>query len=273
MSSHHIAMSSSEHLRGLWRRDLPAFGLWSSLADAPTAELLAGTSFDYLCIDLQHGVATFSELPGMLQAMRAVRRAPLVRVPWNEPVAVMRALDIGASGVIVPMVNNAKEAQRAAAACRFPPRGERSWGPMWADIRPEGVPPPEHQDAAAMCLVMVETQAAVDNLDQIVAVPGVDGVYIGPSDLALSCGYGRATYRESGDLAALLQHVVDTCRGAGRVIGLHCSDPQMAAHWADRRVQMLTVGQDVGLLRRAAANAWSTLDELTGISSRRGSPD
>jgi 4-hydroxy-2-oxoheptanedioate aldolase len=140
---------------------------------------------------------------------------------------------------------------------------------MWADIR--GVPAalPEEQDAAAICLVMVETQSAVDALDAIVDVPGVDGVYIGPNDLALSCGYGRATYRQSAEVEDLLQRIVDTCRRAGVVIGLHCSDAEMAAHWAGRGVQLLTAGQDVALLRAAAANVWGLLDETAGISSGR----
>jgi 4-hydroxy-2-oxoheptanedioate aldolase len=269
MTPDSIALSSSERLHDLWQRDLPAFGLWSSLADTAAAELLAGTPFDYVCVDLQHGIASFSELPAMLQAMRGVRRAPLVRVPWNDPMAIMRALDIGASGVIVPLVNSADDARRAATACRFPPHGERSWGPMWGEIRPEGVQPPDAQDAAVMCLVMVETRAAVDTLEQIVTVPGVDGVYIGPSDLALSCGYGRATYRESGELDRLLQRIVDTCRAAGLMCGLHCADTDMAAYWADHGMRMLTVGQDVALLRSAAANAWVALDDTAGIAARR----
>src|SRR4051812_40983039 len=123
---------SSARLRELWSRDLPAFGLWSSSRDTVVAELVAGAPHDYVCVDLQHGSATFGELPGMLQAMRAAGRAPMVRVPWNEPVGIMRALDTGAIGVIVPMVDNAEEAAAAAAACRFPPTGGRSWGPMWA---------------------------------------------------------------------------------------------------------------------------------------------
>jgi 4-hydroxy-2-oxoheptanedioate aldolase len=267
-----ITSESSERLRRLWRQDRPAFGLWSSLADGPTAELLADTSFDYVCVDLQHGLATFSELPSMIQAMRGAGRAPVVRVPWNEPAAIMRALDVGASAVVVPLVNSADDARRAAAACRYPPDGERSWGPMWADVRAGGVLPPEQQNAAAMCLVMVETQAGVDALEEIVAVPGVDGVYIGPNDLALGCGYGRDTYRESGDVEKLLQQVADTCRAAGIVCGLHCSDTEMAAHWARRGMQMLTVGQDVHLLRAAAAAAWASLEDAVGAAGgARGS--
>lgn len=264
-ASEGVVARSASHLRGLWSQDLPAFGLWSALPDPVAAELLAGTRFDYVCIDLQHGPATFSELPGLLRAMRGAGHAPVVRVPWNEPPAIMRALDTGASAVLVPMVNGADDAMRAASACRFPPTGERSWGPMWGESRPDGALPPEEQDASAICLVMVETRAGVGALDEIVAVPGVDGVYIGPNDLALGCGYGRATYRDSAEVDGLIQGIVTTCREAGLVAGLHCSDPEMAVHWAGRGATMLTAGQDTALLRAAAASVW---DEVARGSGR-----
>lgn len=260
MSQHEgVVTRSSAHLRRLWELDRPAFGLWNVLPDPTVAELLAATSFDYVCVDLQHGVGTFSDLPVLLQAMRAAGHAPVVRVPWNEPAGVMRALDCGAGAVLVPLVDSADDARRAASACRFPPTGARSWGPMWSDVRADGALPPAEQDAAALCLVMVETQAGVDALEEIVRVPGVDGVYIGPNDLALGCGHGRATYRDSPAVDALIQHIVDTCRAAGVVAGLHCSDVEMAAHWAGRGARMLTAAQDTTLLRAAADATWAGL--------------
>ncbi len=254
-----VVARSTARLRALWAADRPAYGVWSVLADPTVAELLGASAMDYVCVDLQHGVATYSELPELLRAMRGSGRAPIVRVPWNEPAAIMRALDTGAAAVLVPMVNSAVEAARAAAACRFPPTGERSWGPMWGDTRLDGALPPADQDAAAMCLVMVETQAGVDALEEIVRVPGVDGAYIGPNDLALGCGYGRATYRDSPEVDALIQRIVDTCRAAGTVAGLHCSDPEMAVHWAGRGARLLTAGQDTSLMRAAAARLWDAV--------------
>jgi 4-hydroxy-2-oxoheptanedioate aldolase len=265
-----VIARSSAHLRDLWSRDLPAFGLWSSLTDPTVAELLAGSAFDYVCVDLQHGVATFSELPTVLQAMRAAGHAPIVRVPWNDPASIMRALDVGANAVLVPMVNSADDARRAATSCAFPPEGTRSWGPMWGDVRADGALPPTVQNEAAICLVMVETQAAVDALKEIVSVPGVDGVYIGPNDLALGCGFGRATYRDSADVDALIQQIITTCREAGVVAGLHCSDVDMAVHWSQRGAQLLTSAQDTALLRAAADRAWATLCDSTDLTARRG---
>lgn len=256
-----LVSRSSGHLRTLWAAGRPAFGLWSSLPDASVAELLAGSPFDYVCVDVQHGVATLADLPQMLQVMRAAGRAPVVRVPWNDPVGIMRALDTGAAAVVVPMVSSADGARQAASACRFPPRGSRSWGPMWGHVRADGAPPPEEQDAAVLCLVMIETEGAVDALDDIVRVPGVDGVYIGPNDLALACGFGRATYRDEPELDRLIQRVIDTSRQAGLAAGLHCSDTAMARTWATRGATMLTVAQDVGLLSAAIRKEWGDLSD------------
>ncbi len=241
---------SSGRLRQTWAEGRPAVGVWSMLADPVVAELIGSCDADYVVVDLQHGAATWADLPTLCQAMRAGGRAPLVRVPWNEPVHVMRALDCGAAGVVVPLVDSVEDAVRALRACAFPPMGDRSWGPMWGDVRGDGALPPAQQDAGVLCVVMVETSAGMDAVAEIAAVPGVDAVYVGPNDLALGCGHGRATYRDSTEVDALLQRVVDACRAAGTVAGLHCSDTEMAAHWAGRGFGMVTTATDTTVLRR-----------------------
>jgi 4-hydroxy-2-oxoheptanedioate aldolase len=256
-----IAARTSERLRALWADDRPAFGVWSTLIDPTVAEVCAASALDYVCIDLQHGEATFTELPRLVTAMRAAGAAPVVRVPWNDPVPIMRAIDTGAAVVVVPMVSSAEEATAAASACRFPPTGTRSWGPMYGYVRPDGAPTPAAQDAAVVCLVMVETLGAVESLDEILAVPGVDGIYVGPNDLALACGFGRGTYRDTPDVEALIVRIVDTARAAGKVAGLHCSDVEMARHWAARGATMLTACQDSGLLHDALAATWAGLHD------------
>lgn len=249
------------HLRALWAQDLPAFGLWTVFADPVVAELVAASDVDFAVVDLQHGFATFSELPALLQAMRSGGMAPLVRVPWNEPAPIMRAADSGAAGVLVPMVNSVAEARAAVDACRFPPQGARSWGPMWGGVRADGAPAPEVANAALLCFVMVETQTGIDDLENIVAVPGVDGVFIGPNDLALSCGHGRATYRDSEAVVRLLDNAIAACTAGGVVPGLFCSDPEMALHWAGRGARLLSAGTDMGLLR-------ASVDTLTAELAR-----
>ncbi len=249
-------------LQDLWEQDRPAFGIWSSLADPVVAALVAGGPFDYTCIDLQHGHATPADAGAVVRAVRAAGRAPAVRVSWNEPHAIMRALDLGASTIVVPMVETADDARSAAAACRYPPRGTRSWGPMWTGVDPGPTPGPDEQNAAVTCLVMVESSAALDHLEEIVDVDGVDGVYIGPNDLALSTGHGRATYRDSPAVERTIQQVITTCREHGVVAGLHCSDPAMAVEWAARGARMLTAAADTALLQAGLAAAASAVGPL-----------
>ncbi|MCE1174457.1 MAG: aldolase/citrate lyase family protein [Propionibacteriales bacterium] len=235
----------SARLRACWSRGDAALGAWSVSADPLVAELVAATATDVVCVDAQHGFVDVATLPPVLESMRAVGRVPLVRVRWNDPGQIMRALDAGASGVIVPMINDAEEALAAARACRFPPHGIRSWGPLWS-ARP--IAAPAQADDEVMCVVMIETVDAIANLRDIIATPGVDALYIGPNDLALSCGLGRQTYRTSAAVDELLASVVGAANDAGKPVGLHCSDVEMAREWRDRGVDWLTILTDVDIL-------------------------
>lgn len=265
MTTDDVVAGSTGRLRDLWAADRPAFGLWGALGDPVVAEVLAASPADYVCLDLQHGIGSPATLPGLAQAMRVAGRAPLVRPPWNTPADVMRALDAGACGVVVPMVSTPEQAAAAASACRYPPRGTRSWGPLWSASRP--TPTPAEQDDATLCVVMVETREGLDAVEDIAAVDGVDAVYVGPNDLALTTGYGRATYRDEPAVAAMVDRVVAACAAAGTVAGLHCSDVAMAAEWAARGVRMLTVAQDASLLRSAVSRTWQALGEATGTGA------
>jgi 4-hydroxy-2-oxoheptanedioate aldolase len=232
-----------------------AYGIWSTIPDMSVAELVAGLPYDYVVVDLQHGVTTFTDLPVLAQSMRAAGNAPLVRVPWKDPALIMRAIDSGACGVVVPMISSADEARAAVSACRFPPVGVRSWGPMWGYSRSDGALPPAEQDAGVLCILMIETTEAIDDLDGILETEGLDGIYIGPNDLALACGFGRGSYRDDPGVAALIQTIVDACRTAGVPAGLHCSDPEMGRDWIARGASMVTIAQDTGLLAEAALEA------------------
>ena len=155
----------------------PAIGLWASIPSPLTAEAVALAGPDYVVADQQHGALEPTTLMAMLQAVAGAGSAPLVRVARNEPFAIGQALDLGAQGVIVPMVESGEEAARAVAACRYAPEGIRSFGALRAGA---GERP--------LCLVMIETRAGLEQVAEIAATPGLDGIYIGPSDLALSLG-------------------------------------------------------------------------------------
>jgi 4-hydroxy-2-oxoheptanedioate aldolase len=249
--------TDAARMRDRWRTHEAAIGAWSVSADPLVAELVAASDVDVVCIDAQHGYA--DSLPALLQSMRAVGRIPLARVRWNDPGQIMRALDAGACGVVVPMVNTPDDAKAAAQACRFPPDGIRSWGPLWSAFP---IPKPAQTNAAVLCAVMVETAQAVDNLAAILLTPGVDAIYIGPNDLALSCGYGRDTYRTNRAVDELLTSVLSAARTAGVPVGMHCSDTAMASEWRERGANWLTALTDMDVL---AAGLRATTSAMRGV--------
>jgi 4-hydroxy-2-oxoheptanedioate aldolase len=231
-------------------RTAPAFGLWSSLDSIAAARVLGRAGFDYVCLDLQHGLADMANLHALASSVRSGGSRCVVRVPWNRPEYVMRALDLGAQSVIVPMVNTVEEATDAVAACHYL-SGDRSWGPLWASDAVD----PELADANVQCFIMIETAAALDVVEDIAAVPGLAGIYIGPNDLALSTGFGRETYRTNPKIAAMLDRIIAACAANEIVAGLHCSDVEMAQHWAERGVTMLTCATDTALLEAGLRSA------------------
>src|SRR3990172_9661066 len=166
-------------LKSLWGQGQPALGGWLTVPSSVSAEIFAHAGFDWLTIDMQHGLIDYQVAVTMLQAISTTETVPIVRVPWNEPGIIMKALDAGAYGVIIPMVNSRAEAEAAVAACRYPPRGVRSYGPVRA-VYYAGAGYFAHADQEVCCIVMLETKEAVENADEILTVPGIDAAYIGP---------------------------------------------------------------------------------------------
>jgi 4-hydroxy-2-oxoheptanedioate aldolase len=228
----------------------PAIGGWCVIPGSFTAEIVASAGFDWVCVDVQHGLIGYQEMLVMLQAVAVVGVPSIVRVPWNDPGWIMKALDAGAAGVIVPMVNSPAEAAAAVGACRYPPDGYRSWGPTRASL---GVPDysPELANRSVICAVMVETVAALEQLAEIVSVPGVDAVFIGPSDFALSMGFGPRT--DEPEHRRLLEGVPAVCRDHGVVAGIACGSAELLARWRQAGYTMLAAPSDLVTLRRATA--------------------
>jgi 4-hydroxy-2-oxoheptanedioate aldolase len=234
----------------------PIFGFWSVL-DAPAAnERMARLGYDYVCLDAQHGLMGYS---GMLQNLMAIDAghgaAGVVRVGGNDSAAIGRALDAGARGVIVPLVNNAAEAQAAVRASRYPRHGgtgQRSYGPMRSGLRIG--PKPEEADDAVLVLVMVETAEAMDNLDEICAVEGLDGIYVGPYDLSLALGAAYPLDPEVQDaLEEALKRVQAAASAAGKIAGIHTMDAETARLRAQQGFTFVTVATDLVELENAAA--------------------
>ena len=235
-----------------WRNDEQTIGLWLSLANVHSAEALSGLGFDWLCIDLQHGLLDYKDLTAMLPAVSASDATPLVRVPWNEPYEIMKALDAGAYGVIVPMVNNRAEAEQAVAACRYPPDGNRSFGPIRAALY-GGRGYAKEANGEIACIAMIETAEGIEKVEEIVTTPGLDGVYIGPSDLALSLGLTPRGDNDDPVHAATVERIQEACRRHGVAIGIHTGGLEFTRRYLDLGFNFVTLGSDLGFMVRTAA--------------------
>jgi len=244
-------MRENKSLR-IWREGGQTIGCWLSLANAHSAESLARLGFDWVCVDLQHGLLDYTDLTYMLPAISNADTTPIVRVPWNEPYEIMKALDAGAFGVIVPMVNNREEAERAADACRYPPRGHRSFGPIRAALYGGQGYAAEANDQIA-CLAMIETEDGIANLDEILSTPGIDGAYIGPSDLALALGMPPKGDNDDPKHAATVRQIFDACRRHGVAAGIHTSSLAYTQRYLEMGFNLVTLGTDVGWMIAGAA--------------------
>lgn len=241
-------LTSVRQLKQRWSRGETTTNGWLVVPQPFVAEIASRAGFDSLCIDMQHGLVDYGALVGLLQATTTTSVPALVRVPWNEPSILMRVLDMGAAGVIVPMVETADEAERAVAACRYPPRGHRSFGPARAGI----VIGDEYfstADATIMVFAMIETKKALDNLDAILDTEGLTGVYVGPADLSLSLGFPPETDSTRPEHQEAIRRVVDACHRRDLVVGLHTAGPAFANVAAAWGVDFVTIATDASALR------------------------
>lgn len=238
-------------LRELWDGEEPTIGGWCTIPSAFSAELMGRSGFDWVCIDTQHGLVGYDQMVPMLQALAITATPAFVRVAWNQPDHIMRALDAGAQGVVVPMVSSADEARAAVAAVKYPPLGTRSWGPIRAALDVEDYSS-EVANRRTIVAVMIETPGGMQNLDAILSVPGVDAVYVGPSDLALGHGMSPTMAVSEPEHEALILTVADACRRHGIVAGIHCDSIETVRRWHAHGYGMFTVSSDAALMRRAA---------------------
>ncbi|HEY0276018.1 MAG TPA: aldolase/citrate lyase family protein [Paenirhodobacter sp.] len=255
-------------LKKSWAEGHPAINGWLSIGNAFTAEIMAGQGYDSVTIDIQHGALDYASVLPMFQAMRASGVTPMARVPWREPGIIMKALDAGAQGIICPMVNSAAEAAEFISYIRYPPLGQRSFGPTRAAFAygSYGVAANEQ----LLALAMIETQHGVDNLEAIAATPGLDGIYIGPADLTLGTQEGRlppAFDREEPVMVDLIRHILAVCKTNGIAACLHCGTADYAARAIGWGFDLTTVGGDSRLLAGAASASVARWRELTGASS------
>jgi 4-hydroxy-2-oxoheptanedioate aldolase len=236
-------------IRQKWAAGEVTYGLWTAIPDPFAAELTALSDLDYICIDQQHGLMDYADLVALLPVIERHGVLPITRVPGNEPWLIGRALDAGAMGVVVPMVSTAAEAAAAVAACRYAPHGIRSFGPIRAAIA-AGTGNPRVLEQV-LCIVMVETVEGLANLEAIAATPGVDAIYIGPADLALSLGLAPKLEATEPAHAEAIAAIRAACKGSGIAAGIQCSDGAAARMQVEAGFQMVTIAKDSALLQAA----------------------
>jgi 4-hydroxy-2-oxoheptanedioate aldolase len=241
-------------LRELLDQRGATLGGWCSIPSAFSAELMGRYGFDWVCVDTQHGLIGYDQMTLMLQGLAITGTPAFVRVPWNSPDHIMKALDAGAEGIIVPMVSSAADAAAAVAATRYPPEGTRSWGPVRAALDVPGYSP-QAGNSRTLLAVMIETPGGVENADEILSVPGVDAVYIGPSDLALSHGMTPTLDVTDRVHLELIETVLAACKRHQVTAGIHCDRPDTVRRWWDAGFEMCALASDAGLMRSAAAAA------------------
>jgi 4-hydroxy-2-oxoheptanedioate aldolase len=224
--------------------------------------VMARQGFDALCVDMQHGLIDYNDVWPMLQAISQTDTVPIVRVPWNDPAMIMKSLDAGAYGVIVPLINTAAEAAAAVAACRFPPDGMRSFGPIRA-VQYAGADYAQHANDEIVIFGMIETKQGIDNLEEICAVPGLDAVYIGPADLSYALGLPPRGDNDDPLHLQTCDRIRDVAHKHGKKAAMHCASPAFAAGAVKRGFDLVMLTSDVACMTAAARQQLGELKAQT----------
>lgn len=238
-------------LRTIWKTGAAAFNGWLAIPNSFSAEVMAHQGWDSLTVDLQHGLVDYQAMTGMLQAISTTATVPVVRVPWLEPSVLMKALDAGAYGVICPMISTREDAQKLVAWTHYAPRGTRSFGPLRAAMY-GGADYAQYANDTVVAFAMIETAQAMDNLDDILSVEGLDAIYVGPSDLSISLGCAPAMDELAPKAAAAVNHILERAKAHGVIAGIHNVGPAAALERIAKGFQFVTVSSDARLIAAGA---------------------
>jgi 4-hydroxy-2-oxoheptanedioate aldolase len=234
-------------LRTMWKADQAVVNGWLAIGNSFSAETMAHQGWDSLTIDMQHGMIDYAAMVTMLQAISTTDTVPVVRVPWLEPGIIMKTLDAGAYGVICPMVNTREEAQRLVSYTHYAPQGARSFGPVRALLY-GGADYATHANQTVVAFAMIETAQALDNLDAILSVEGLDAIYIGPSDLSLALGCKPVFDDVDPPVAQAIDHIVERAKAHGVVAAVHNGRADVARARIAKGFRFVTLGSDARLL-------------------------
>lgn len=244
-------MATAMDLRRKWADGNAALGAFAVIPSAFSVELICVPGVDYVCIDQQHGLVDYTSLLDMMRAAELHDVVPFTRVPANESWMIGKAFDAGIQGVIVPMVNNRAEAAKAVAACRYGQGGTRSYGPLRASMV-MGSRDTSVVGDQVLCFVMVETREGVANIEEIASTPGLDGIYIGPADLALGLGLPPDLDKEEPEHVAAVRQILNACQRNKIVPGIQCGSGNAARRQVEAGFRMVTYFKDSASLSAAA---------------------
>ena len=259
----------TNNIKKLLAAGKPVMNGWLIIPSGFSAELMAQCGYDSITVDLQHGVQDYQSMVQCFQAMQAHPVTPLVRVPWNEPGILGKVLDGGALGVICPMINTRKDAEAFVSACKYPPLGSRSNGPVRASLYG---PPGSYQATAneeTLCIPLIETKTAIENLDAILDVEGLAGVYIGPSDLCFTYGLPPELDVELPEILKIYDELIEKCAKRNIFAGIHCGSVAYATRAIGMGFRMTTVLNDG---RMMAAYAKAVVAQVEEMPQRHGPP-
>lgn len=241
-----------------------AVGLWAGLGSEATLEMAAPLGFDWVLIDCEHGVASYEALPGLLRALGGSETTSVVRVPTkDDPGMFKRVLDMGVEGVMVPQVYSADDVRAVVNNCRYPPQGERGIAAgRGHKYGLDFLPTLQNANDEVMVIVQIETKEAIEAIDDILAVPGLDAVLIGPADL--SAALGHTLQFDHPDVAAAFAKVAEAAAKAGKPAGFYCNTPQEAKKRFDEGFSFANICNDAGLLLQGYVGAMKGMKELVG---------
>ena len=252
-------------LRTIWSRGDCVLNGWLAIPNSFSAEIMANLPWDSVCIDMQHGLIGYETAVLMLQAISTTKTTPVVRVPWNDPAIIMKCLDAGAYGVICPMINTRSDAESFVQACRYPPAGYRSSGPVRAAIY-GGSDYRAKANETIVTFAMIETAQALSNLDEILSTPSLDAVYIGPSDLGISLGVGGGLVPKSPEVIKAINDILAACKRHQVKAGIHCGSADNAKAMIAKGFDFVAVLNDVRFLTQAAENMIAEIRTRTAIA-------
>jgi len=260
-------MARANRVRELWQAGKPVINSWLGIPSSFSAEVMAHAGWDSLVVDMQHGMIDYQMMVTMLQGISTTNTTPLVRVPWNDPAHIQKSLDAGAYGIVCPMINNRAEAEKFVGSMRYAPVGYRSSGPIRASLY-GGADYHAKANDIVVAFGMIETQEALDNLDDILSTPGLDAIYVGPSDLSISLGYNPGGDKPDNWMMSALQKIHEGCKKHKVQPGIHCGAPAYALKMIEMGFTFVTVGGDTRFVTMGAAAAVQEM--RTGVAAKPG---